>query len=252
METCGEILARAGLELVEGAGGLALTDGTMAVRADFDRMKPRLKPANLSRELLVRAAKLKGAGGGADGSVGARTSAGGGALRAVDATAGLGDDSLLLAAAGFDVVLFERNPIIAALLADALSRAARDPELAPIAARMRLVQGESTEALPHLGFNPDIVLLDPMFPGKRKGAAAKKKLQLLQKLERPCDDEAALLEAALAAGPRKVVVKRPAKGPQLAGRAPSYSLAGKAIRYDIIVPSRTHEQGTCLALMRRE
>ena len=58
---------------------------------------------------------------------------------------------------------------------------------------------------------------------------------LLQKLERPCEDEAALLEAACSALPRKIVVKRPAKGPYLAGRKPSYSLAGKAVRYDCIV-----------------
>ena len=67
-------------------------------------------------------------------------------------------------------------------------------------------------------------------------AAAKKKLQMLQRLEQPCDDENALLEAAFAAQPRKIVVKRPVKGPHLANRKPSYSLSGKAIRYDVYVP----------------
>ena len=43
-----------------------------------------------------------------------------------------------------------------------------------------------------------------------------------------------LLDAALAAHPRKVVIKRPPKGPYLAGKKPSYSLTGKAIRYDVI------------------
>ena len=42
----------------------------------------------------------------------------------------------------------------------------------------------------------------------------------------------ALLDAALAAHPQKVVVKRPAKGPHLADRKPDYSLAGKAVRFD--------------------
>ena len=61
-----------------------------------------------------------------------------------------------------------------------------------------------------------------------------KKLQLLQVLERPCADEEALLQAAIDAQPAKIVVKRPLKGPYLAGRRPSYSLTGKAIRYDVI------------------
>ena len=220
METLDDILAEAGLALEKTPEGLALTDGTMSVRGDFTRMLPRLRASNLNRELLVKAAKVKHARGGN--------------ATAVDATAGLGEDSLLLAAAGFDVVLFERNPAIAALLRDALERASSPGGLAEPIGRMRLVEGDGAVEMRHLGFRPDIVLLDPMFPGKHKDAAAKKKLQMLQKLERPCDDEAALLDAAIAAGPQKVVVKRPAKGPYLAGRKPSYSLPGKAVRYDVI------------------
>ena len=48
------------------------------------------------------------------------------------------------------------------------------------------------------------------------------------------DDAEALLHAALAAHPRKVVIKRPPKGPWLADVKPSYSLEGKAVRYDVI------------------
>ena len=211
-ETGGE-----GLSLVRDEEGLALTDGTMSVRGDFSRMKHRIKPQVLVRELVVKAARIKGQREG---------------LKLVDATAGLGEDSLLLAAAGFDVTLYERNEVIAELLQDAISRAAQDPDLAQAASRMHLVVGDSTESLPHLDFAPDVVLLDPMFPDRQKSAAVKKKLQLLQRLERPCDDEAALLDAAFTAKPRKVIVKRPAKGPHLAGRKPDYSLSGKAIRFD--------------------
>ena len=216
--TTEQLLEDARLAFEDSSQGLALTDGTMSIRGDFTHMLPRLKPANLNREMLVKAARIKGAP--TDG------------LTAVDATAGLGEDALLLAAAGFRVTLFERNPVIAALLRDALERAARVPELAHVVERMRLVEGESTSELPLLDFQPDVVLLDPMFPAKGKDAAAKKKLQMLQKLERPCDDELSLLEAALNARPRKVIVKRPVKGPHLAGRKPSYTLSGKAIRYD--------------------
>ena len=81
----------------------------------------------------------------------------------------------------------------------------------------------------------DVVYLDPMFPGRTKSAAVKKKFQLLHRLEMPCQDEKSLLDAALGARPRKIVIKRPIKGPYLAGVKPSYELCGKAVRYDCIV-----------------
>ena len=100
---------------------------------------------------------------------------------------------------------------------------------------MRLVEGNSIAALGSMEEPPDVVYLDPMFPERTKSAAVKKKFQLLHLLERPCTDEAALLGAALACGARKVVVKRPAKGPCLAGAKPSHTIAGKAVRYDCYV-----------------
>jgi 16S rRNA (guanine1516-N2)-methyltransferase len=207
--------------------GLALVGDGMELRDDLSEMLPRLRPDRLSRELLVRAARIKA------------SALAGRAPLAVDATAGLGTDSLLLAAAGFEVTMLERDPVIAALLADALERAAGVPELAGAVGRMRLVEGDSVAALGDLGFVPDVVYLDPMFPQRRKSAAVKKKFQLLHRLERPCGerDQEELLRAALAASPRKVVIKRPAKGPLLAGAKPSYSIAGKAARYDCIVPA---------------
>ena len=77
-----------------------------------------------------------------------------------------------------------------------------------------------------------------MFPARTKSALVKKKFQLLQQLERPCNDEEELLQAALAAKPRKVVIKRPAKGPYLGGVKPDYSLSGKSVRYDCLVIAR--------------
>ena len=210
------------LELRRDAEGLALVGDGMVLRADFVRLLPRLRPDRLGRELLVRAARVRGVE----------------APSAVDATAGLGEDALLLAAAGFVVTMFEKDPVIAALLRDALERAARVPELAPVAERMTLVEGDSVAGLRCLGFSPDVVFLDPMFPERAKSAAVKKKFQLLHHLERPCDNEEELVEAALAARPRKVVIKRPPKGPLLAGARPSYQVSGKAVRYDVLVPPR--------------
>ena len=221
----------AGLELTGKPEGLTLTDGTMELRADFTRMLPRLKQGRLQQELLVKAARIKGAE----------------QPWAIDATAGFGEDSLLLAAAGFTVDLYEQDCVIAALLKDALDRAADDPALAAAVSRMRLHAGEDSIAgLRHVAeligrgelAAPDVVYLDPMFPGRTKSAAVKKKFQLLHHLEQPCADEEALVEATLAVHPRKVVIKRPVKGPLLAGIKPSYQLAGKAVRYDVLVPPR--------------
>lgn len=207
--------------LVRDADGLALVAGSMRLAGDFSRLLPRVRQGRLSHELLVRAARLK------DGP--ARP-------RAVDATAGLGEDAFLLAAAGFEVTLFERDPVIAELLDDALVRAQADPDLSAIASRMRLERGDAREGLAELGFTPELVYLDPMFPAKRGSAQAKKKLQILQMLEKPCEDEEALFEAARAASPAKLIVKRPAKGPFLVGEKPAYSVSGKLVRFDCYLP----------------
>ena len=205
-----------------GADGLTLTDGAQSMRGDFTKLKKRLQYHNLTHELLVKATKIKGRE----------------ALHVIDATAGMGEDSLLLAASGCHVTLYEQDPIIAALLADTLARALEEPSLHDLVARMQLVEGNSTEALQALAKHcarPDVIYLDPMFPERQKSGLVKKKFQLLHYLEAPAEDEDALMQAAIAARPFKIVVKRPAKGPYLAGQKPSYSLDGKAIRYDCYV-----------------
>ena len=229
-------------------GYLALESGDMRITCDFTKSIRRIKGGNLGRELLVRAAKIKDAKEDVP--------------LAIDMTAGLGDDSFLLAAAGFRVLMFEKDPTIAALLRDGLSRAMSDVVpcetkqssktiisdrdrklLLDAVSRMTLIEGDSIEALNNpsgivagLTERPDIILLDPMFPEKQKNSLTKKKLQLIQLLERPCEDEEALLGAAINAGPRKVIIKRPIKGPYLAGCKPTYSLEGKTVRIDCIVP----------------
>lgn len=219
-----EEAAAAPLALRCDADGLTLMGDGMELQADFGRMLPRLKPGRLQRELLVRAARIKGAPG---------------TPIAFDATAGLGEDSLLLAAAGFDVTLCESDPVIAALLQDALRRAQDDPALHDIVARMHFREADSIAQLGALTQAPYVIYLDPMFPERRKSAAVKKKFQLLHRLERPCSDEQELLQAAIDARPRKIVVKRPPKGPYLAGMKPAYSLKAKAVRYDCLVFARS-------------
>ena len=199
--------------------GLSLEADGMSLVADFSHMKSRLRKNNLQSEQLIKVAKIKGAD----------TS-----LTIIDATAGFGEDSLILAAAGYTVHLYEYNPVIAALLRDCLERAKKTPELCEIVERMILHEENSIDAMKSGKVSADIVLLDPMFPARQKSGLIKKKFQLLQKLEQPCCDENELFDAAVGVNPKKIIIKRPLKGPFLAGHKPDYSNEGKAIRYDCI------------------
>ena len=209
--------------LEQSSRGLILTDGNLCLMADFAPLISRTKQGVIGTELLVRAARLK------------KARADGVPPTLLDATAGLGEDSFLLAAAGFSVTMYEQNPTIAALLADALERAAAEPALSEIVSRMELVRADSIEAMKTLKEPPDVIYLDPMFPERKKSALIKKKFQLLQQLELPCANEEELLRAAIAVHPHKIVIKRPAKGPDLAGIRADYSVSGKSIRYDCLV-----------------
>jgi len=200
--------------------GLFLCSGQMKMRGDFSDMVSRIKPANLGRELLVRAAKGKKAAGG---------------RLVIDATAGMGEDSLLLAAAGFNVLLFEQDPVIGALLEDALIRAAQNPDLEDIVHRMELKKEDSIPFLLNTEIQPSVIYLDPMFPERSKSSLVKKKFQLIHELQKPCMNEEALLSAAIKAEPEKIIIKRPLRAPYLAGQKPDYSLTGKTIRYDCIL-----------------
>lgn len=200
--------------------GLALECDGQSMTGDFVSLKKRIAQPNLNSEMIVKAAKIKGATQ---------------PLRLLDATAGMGTDSFLLAAAGFYVDMYEYDSVIAALLNDALCRAADDAELKPVVDRITLHECDSIQAMQSLGYRPDVILLDPMFPERQKSALVKKKFQLLQQLECPCDAETELLDAAIAAHPRRIIIKRPLKAPFLAERKPSFTMLGKAIRYDGIV-----------------
>lgn len=211
------------LRLHLNSNGLVLVGNGRMLMGDFTKMLMRIRPNNLNSEMLVKASKIKGIDG---------------ALTVIDATAGLGEDAFLLAAAGFYVKLYERDMVIASLLKDALKRAAKVPKLAEVVGRMQLFAEDSVKALKSMAIPADVVLLDPMFPERQKSALIKKKFQLLQQLERPCSDEEELMNAALASKPRKIVIKRPANGTFLANRKPDYSIKGKSIRYDCIVLHR--------------
>lgn len=153
----------------------------------------------------------------------------------VDATAGLGRDSFVLAALGCRVLLFERSPLVAALLDDGLERGRAQPSLAPIMARMELRWGDSTR-LDRLRPVPDVIYLDPMYPHRRKSALVKKEMRLLRSLVGDDEDTSFLLDWALSRGAGRVVVKRPKTAPSLADKSPQSVIRSGNSRFDIYFP----------------
>jgi 16S rRNA (guanine1516-N2)-methyltransferase len=184
-----------------------------------------------------------------------------------DLMAGMGQDSLLIANAGAKRVhMVERDPIVAALLEDALRRLHvlseqadddRQRQLATDLWRcLSLEVKDGREVLAQFMDDstkerPDIVYLDPMFPARKKSASVKKNMQVLQGLletrqvaeEERLKEESELLQAAYHATGCRVVVKRPVNAEQLGGSLfstelkPSYQIKGSVNRWDVYVKS---------------
>jgi 16S rRNA (guanine1516-N2)-methyltransferase len=213
------------LLLVLAAGGLSLQQtGKGApgpLRVDFDSgvQAWRQRHGGGKNQLIARAVGLH---------KGARP-------EVLDATAGLGGDSYVLAGLGCRVTLLERSPVVAALLEDGLLRLAASSlsELQVIAGRMSLRPPISCEDYLAATDGHELIYLDPMFPGAGGTAAVKKDMQLMRQLLDTPADEVTLLRLALDKARYRVVVKRHRQSPMIDGPAPSYQLMGKAIRYDI-------------------
>lgn len=152
-------------------------------------------------------------------------------LTIIDATAGLGRDAFLLARLGHTVTLIERSPIVSALLSDGLARL----KLAMPEILMNLIQLDAVDYLQQLPTTayPDIIYLDPMFPPRTKSALVKKDMQLLQQLVGHGGNNEALFSKAQKIAKHRVIVKRPRLSPHLGNHLPTYSLEGKASRFDI-------------------
>ncbi|WP_321326609.1 class I SAM-dependent methyltransferase [Thiomicrorhabdus sp.] len=162
----------------------------------------------------------------------------------IDATAGMGGDSYVLASLGFKVQMIERSPIVAALLDDALKRANNptetlSTEITSGIANLSLINADSAEYLLEQKPDIDVIYMDPMYPEKKKKAAAKKEMQALQQLVGPDTDSENLLAAALQTAKYRVVVKRP-KGAipvfcPINNIQPSAQVSSPNTRYDIYV-----------------
>ncbi len=159
-------------------------------------------------------------------------------LRVLDATAGLGRDSFVLADLGCRLTLCEREPVIAAMLSSALETAitGEDAWLATVARRMQLHRGDARDLASSVRDEQDVIYLDPMFPQRDKHAAVKKEMALFQQLlygHYPQGDAQDLLAWALQQAVVRVVVKRPPRAGHLGDRPPTHQLSSKTVRYDV-------------------
>ncbi len=160
----------------------------------------------------------------------------------LDGTAGLGADAWVLAALGCQVTMCERAPILHALLADALQRAAAEPATAPTAARLELLPVDTTTCL---AGEPlfQAIYLDPMYPQRRGSALNSLAMRTIRELVGNDEDSGDTLACARNHAPR-VVVKRPRLAPFLVGGAPHHSIAAGQNRFDVYLGG-VDEEITC-------
>ena len=152
----------------------------------------------------------------------------------LDLTAGLGRDSYLLASLGCKVKMVERNPIMFALLNDALKRlksTSAELDLELIFADSKTLLASTDENI-----KADVVYVDPMHPHRTKSALVKKEMRILREVVGEDLDKNDLLKVALRLANKRVVVKWPLKAKLDLDIKPSGSFKGKSTRFDIYSP----------------
>ena len=217
-----------------------LSDG-LSVAPEWEKLQRRVVSAGRKSELLLQAAKIT-----ADSTV-------------IDATAGFGHDSLILASTGAQVIMLEEQPLMALLLLAEQQRLSALPNWQKLMRRLQIINTDALSYFESIDFadssngstadihqTVDVIYLDPMFPEDSyqdsktgKGAKVGKHMQALHQLARPptLEEESQLLQSAQAivsqgAGQGRVVVKRPQLAPLLAHQQPSESWHNEAVRFD--------------------
>lgn len=217
--------------LLDEKNKLSLLINEVSVAPEWDKLQQRVVSAGRKSELLLQAAKIS-----ADSQV-------------IDATAGFGHDSLILASSGAQVLMLEQQPIIALLLLAEQQRMSAQPNWQKLMSRLQII---NTDALSYLNsaqnkMDVDVIYLDPMFPENSyqdnktgKGAKVGKHMQALHHLARPptLEEEEQLLQKAQALVSNnaqthgRIIIKRPQYAPLFAQQAADESWHNAAIRFD--------------------
>ncbi|WP_019671748.1 class I SAM-dependent methyltransferase [Psychrobacter lutiphocae] len=159
--------------MFDAKGQLSLLTGQMSVAPAWHSLQRRVVSAGRKSELLLQACKLN------EGQ------------RVLDATAGFGHDSLILASTGAQVVMLERNPIMALLLLYEQQSMAIEPNWKKLMQRLEIYCADAVDYMQQLSqasiatslSTPtslstvfDVVYLDPMFPDNSYTHARKDKV----------------------------------------------------------------------------
>ena len=151
-------------------------------------------------------------------------------VKILDATAGWGRDAAILASFGAEVVMLERNRIMAALLSDAILH---QSDLDKQKLKVSLYAADARFYLENLAGSeyPDVIYIDPMHPQRNKTALVKKDMQVLQHMIGTDEDALDLIHVAISHAKQRVVVKWPQKIKPLL--VPDSSIEGKTVRFDV-------------------
>ena len=163
-------------------------------------------------------------------------------LNILDVTTGLAKDAFVLACLGCSITMIERHPIIAELVRNALEQAEKADEFQKINQQgFKLIETDAIHYLEKITDLPDVIYLDPMYPQRKKKAAVKKNMQILQKLigHEPSKeiDESKLFNLAINKAKKRVVIKRPKGAPSISNTSPTMTIESKITRYDVYVLS---------------
>ena len=153
----------------------------------------------------------------------------------IDATAGLGYDSFILASLGAKVTLIERSQKMHELLQNGIDEGISfGGEIEKIINRMELLFGDSKDILPKL--TPEVIMIDTMYKDRKKTALVKNNMRLVREIVGPDSDYIELLKVALNCAKNRVVLKQPRYAEPIKEiRKCSHQILGKSIRYDIFM-----------------
>ena len=153
----------------------------------------------------------------------------------IDATAGLGYDSFILASLGAKVTLIERSQKMHEILQNGIDEGISfGGEIEKIINRMELLFGDSKDILPKL--TPEVIMIDTMYKDRKKTALVKNNMRLVREIVGPDSDYIELLKVALNCAKNRVVLKQPRYAEPIKEiRKCSHQILGKTIRYDVFM-----------------
>ena len=203
--------------LIDEVGDVFVIAAGMKVSPNWQSLQQRVVKAGKKTELLLKAMQLQAN------------------MTVIDATAGFGHDSLILASTGASVTLLEQQPLMFLLLQLEQQKMAQQRNWQKLMSRLTIYHGDAIELLARLP-KVDRVYLDPMFPADSYKSAVNKHMQMLHTVTTPPSiaQSQQLLWAALAqiTPHGMVVVKRPKSAPFLANKSPNLSLSNDIVRFD--------------------